>query len=148
MAYTTTVEVQGDFKDMVFNTKSLVTSNDVTQFIVEADALINSYVGTVYTVPVTAAGDGKNLLKFLSRSLVSARIKTILEVKQPTNTDANQNVVGVLFSPSKVMQVLKDIQTKNISLAGAESLVSGAGFYNNNVANGVEPTVLKGTKQW
>jgi hypothetical protein len=148
MAYTTRVEIQGDFKDMVFTTKTLVTSADVDQFIVEADSLINSYVGTVYTVPVTVAGDGKNLLKFLSRSLVAARIKSVMEVKQPTNTDANQNVVGVLFSPAQVMKVLKDIQNKDIALAGASSLVSGAGFYNNNVSNDVEPTVLKNTKQW
>lgn len=148
MAYTTKTEVQGDFKDTTFTTTSNVTAANVDQFIVEADALINSYIGTVYTVPVSAAGDGKNLLKLLSRSLVAARIKRILEVVQKTSEDANQNILGVLLSPSQVMKILKDIQEKNIALAGAEPLISGAGFYSSNAANSVEPVIKKDEKQW
>ena len=148
MAYTTRVEVQGDFKDVTFTASSNVSASDVDQFIVEADALINSYVGTVYTVPVTVTGDGKNLLKLLSRSLVTARIKKILEVVQETSKDANQNVVGVLLSPSAVMKILKDIQNKDIALAGAAPLVSGAGFYSNNASNDVEPVMKKDERQW
>lgn len=148
MAYCTYSEVEADFKDMTFTTTSNVKQADVTQFIAEADALINSYVGSVYQVPVTDSGEGLTLLKLLSRSLVTSRVKKIMEVKQEKSTDANQNVVSVLLSTDKVMKILKDIQDKNIVLDGATALVSGGGFYSANVANDVSPVMEKDTKQW
>jgi hypothetical protein len=148
MAYTTYSEIQADFKDMTFAASGQnVIQSDVTQFIVEADALINSFVGARYTVPV-ASGEGLQLLKLCSRSLVTARIKKILEVKQEKATDANQSVVGVLLSPSQVMKILSDIRDDNLSLEGGVLLVSGNGFYSNNSANCVESVIKKDDKQW
>lgn len=147
MAYTTTSEIQGDFKDITFTTSSNVKVADVDQFILEADALINSYVGGRYVLPV-AAGEGLVLLKLLSRSLVTSRIKKIMEVKQEKSTDANQSVTGVLLSTSIVMKILSDIRDNEISLAGAETLTSNRGFYSKNVACDVEPVVKKNEKQW
>lgn len=147
MSYTTYSEVQSDFKNITFGATGNVTSSDVTQFITEADALINAYVGARYTVPVTS-GDGLNLLKFLSRSLVTARIKKILEVKNEKNAEANQNVVGVLLSPKQVMDILTDIKDDKISLAGAVDLVSNSGFYSYNSSESIEPVIEKETTQW
>lgn len=148
MAYTTYSEIEKDFKDQTFSADSgNVRQADVTGFITEADALINAYVGTRYTVPVSS-GDGLNLLKLLSRSLVTARIKKILEVKQEKATDANQAAVGVLLSVTKVMEILNDIQSGKLALAGASSLVSGNGFYSKNAACDVEPVIKKDEKQW
>ncbi len=148
MAYATDAEIQADFKDLTFSTTTNVKTADVVQFIVEADALIDAYVGTVYTVPVTTAGAGLSLLKLLSRSLVAARIKRIMEVKQEKNADPSQNVVGVLLSPTAVMKILTDIQKQVIALAGAAALVSGGGFFSENVNCDVEPVIEKDTKQW
>ncbi len=147
MAYTTAAEIEADFKDMTFTSTSNVKTDDVTQFIVEADALINAYVGARYTVPVTS-GDGLNLLKLLSRSLVAQRVKALLEVKQDTSKDANQSVKGVLLSAKEVMAILSDIKNDILQLSGAASLVSSSGFYSNNVANCVKPVVTKSDKQW
>lgn len=146
MAYTTNAEVAADFKDLPFTTTTNVKTADVDQFIVEADALINSYVGSAYVVPVTA-GEGLQLLKLLSRSLVTGRIKKLMEVKQEKSVDANQSVMGVLLSPTQVMKILTDIQKQNTVLIGATAL-SGGGFFSNNVANSVEPVLEKDTKQW
>ena len=148
MAYTTFEEIQSDFKDLEFLSGSgNVTQEDVTQFVVEADSLINAYVGARYVVPVST-GDGVNLLKLFSRSLVTARIKKILEVKQEKSTDANQNSVGVLLSPSMVMKMLSDVRDDKINLDGAVSLLTGNGFYSNNVANDIAPVFEKDSKQW
>lgn len=147
MAYTTYTEVQSDFKKLTFATGSgNVTQEDVTQFIVESDALIDSYVGAVYQTPV-ASGAGLNLLKLFSRSLTTARIKRIMEVKQEKNTDANQNVVGVLLSPSAVMKQLEQIRDKQIKLDGAIPLSSST-FYSNNAANSIAPVIKKDERQW
>jgi Holliday junction resolvasome RuvABC endonuclease subunit len=148
MAYASNAEIEADFKDITFTASTNVKTADVTQFIVEADGLINSYVGTVYVVPVVVAGEGLNLLKLLCRSLVTARIKKLMEVKQETSGDANQNVLSVLLSVSQVMAILKEIQKKDIALAGAVALTSGGGFYSNNAANDVAPVVEKDSRQW
>lgn len=148
MAYTTFAEISADFKDLTFTSTTNVKDTDVTQFIVEADALINAYVGNVYVVPVTTSGEGLNLLKFLSRSLVSGRIKKLMEVKQDKAVDANQSIQGVLLSVAQIMKILNDIQAKNLTLAGATFLIAGGGFYSNNVVNDVQASVNKDTKQW
>lgn len=148
MPYCEVVEVEADFKDMTFDDTSNVTKNDVEQFISESDALIDSYVGARYVTPVSSAGSGLTLLKLLSRSLTAGRIKRIMEVKQEKNVDANQNILGVLLSPSQVMKILSDIRDDILVLGGAESLVSSAGFYSSNVENDVEPFVKKDDTQW
>jgi hypothetical protein len=149
LAYTTRQEIEADFKDTNFTTTSNVRIKDVEQFIVESDALINAYVGTVYTVPVTTAGQGLSLLKLLSRSLTATRVKAILKVKQETaSKDANQNVLDTLLSTAQVMKILRDIQEKTIALEGASALTSGGGFYSNNVNEDVEPVITKEDKLW
>lgn len=147
MAYTTYSEIEGDFKDINFTTSTNVTPDNVTQFIVEADAIIDAHVGTIYTVPVTA-GAGLNLLKTLSRSLVVARIKSILKVKQESNKDANQNIVDTYLTVSQVMKMLLGIQKREVALAGATLLSSGGGFYSKNADDDVEPVMEKDERSW
>lgn len=147
MAYTTYQEIEADFKDTTFSSTSNVKQADVTQFIVEADALINSYVGQRYVVPVVS-GDGLNLLKFLARSIVTGRIKKILEVKQEKSTDANQNVVSVYLSQSQVVKMLEQIRDDNIKLDGATALETSGGFFSKNYSEDVAPVIEKDTKQW
>lgn len=147
MAYTSYTEIESDFKDITFAAGQNVTDSDVTQFIAEADALIDSYVGQKYVVPVTAGG-GLVLLKLYSRCLVTARIKRLMEVKQEKSTDANQNVTSVLLSPSQIIKQLEAIRDDKTSLEGATLLLSNNAFYSSNVANSIEPTILKGDKQW
>lgn len=150
MAYTNYEEIQADFKDMTFlESGTNVTQDAVTQFITEADALINSYVGSRYATPLTeSSGEGYQLLKLLSRSLVSARVKKLMEVKQEKSTDANQSVAGVLFSVTRVMSILEDIKNDIISLAGAQALETKNGFFSSNAAAGVEFVSKKDEKQW
>ena len=53
MGYCQPSDVQADFKSVQFTTTSLVTQAAVTQFIAEASALIDSYVGTRWVTPIT-----------------------------------------------------------------------------------------------
>lgn len=147
MAYTTYQEIESDFKDITFIAGQNVTDTDVTQFILESDALINSYVGQKYVVPVTS-GDGLNLLKLYSRCLVTARIKRLLEVKQEKAASADQNVTSVLLSPTQVIKQLEAIRDDKVSLDGATPLLSNSGFFSNNAANSVAPVIKKDEKQW
>ncbi len=149
MAYTTYSEIQGDFKNLTFDASAgNVIQSEVTQFIVEADALINSYVSAKYAVPVADAGDGLNLLKMLSRTIVTLRIKSIIEVRQNTNVAANQNAVSTLMSMSQITKMLEGIKAGQIKLVDATPLVSGGGFYSSNYANDITPVIKKSVKQW
>lgn len=147
MAYSTSSDIQSDFKNITFSTTTLVTSDDVEQFIDEADALIDSYLGMRFQVPVEDDDSALNLLKMFSRTLVADRIKKILEVKQTTNQSANQDIRGA-YSTKDVLQQLRDIRDGNLNLSGATSLVSGGGFYSNNYTNDVTPIFTKNDKAW
>lgn len=147
MAYSTSTEVQSDFKNLVFSTTTLVTTADVEGFITEADALINSYVGQKYTTPITAVGDALNLMKLCSRTLVRDRIKQIMEVKQLQNTTANQETRGG-FGTSNVMKLLEKIAKGELKLADAAELIEGGAFYSSNYACDVEPVFRKDCKDW
>jgi phage gp36-like protein len=149
MSYSAVSDIIQDFKAMAIDSDTAVTDAAVTQFIVEADALINSYVGQKYQVPVTGGGDGLNLLKLCSRSLVSNRVRAIMQVKQPVNTDPAQNVSNPTLSKTDVMQILKDIREGNLNLDGATLLGStSGGFTSQNVNNMVCPTIRKDSIQW
>jgi hypothetical protein len=148
MSYCTPDEVSQDFKDIEFlDGEGNISLQDVTQMIVESDALINSYVGNVYIVPVIT-GAGLDLLKLLSRSLTALRIKKVMEVVQKTSDDANQNVLTTLMSLKDVLKVLTDIKNQDAALPGAILLSSDGGFFNNNVANRVCPKIRKDETQW
>lgn len=148
MAYTTTAEIQLDIKGMVFSSTTIVTDTAVTGFIAEADALINAHVGKRYDTPVTGSGEGLTLLKLCSRSLVSARVKGIMAVKQDKSQDANQAVVSTSLSPTAVMKILCDIKDGVLNLDGATPKESDYGFKNNNVTNLVCPVIKKDEPQW
>lgn len=148
MPYSTKEEIESDFKNMDFTSTSNVTETDVDGFILEADALINSYVGMKYVIPVTADATSLSLLKLFSRTLVADRIKKILEVKQETSKGANQDVRGA-YSTKDVMAALEKIKKDQLMLPGAETLVGDGGtFYSSNYANSVCPVVEKDSKQW
>ena len=148
MAYSTAAEIQQDFKNADFSTSTNVTTAAVTQFIVEADALIDHYVGQRYVVPVTASASTLSLLKLFSRSLVADRVRAILEVKQATNVDGNQNPRRNLLTYVEVLAELKKIQKSDLELVGATALVSSGPFYSSNASLGVEPVAKKDVRQW
>lgn len=147
MAYTTIANVQADFKDMTFSSTTNVTDADVTQFIVEADALINSYVGQVYQVPVTASASSLALLSLFSRTLVADRIKKIIEVKQLTNNKFNLEGRGA-YSTKDVMAQLSAIRDQDLNLDGATLLDAHDGFFSSNASAGIVPEITKSTKEW
>lgn len=148
MGYCTLNEVQADFKSIEFTRTSLISIDDVTQFIVEADAVINSYVGKKYRIPIQNDSNSVSLMKFYSRTIVRDRVRAILKVKQSTTTGANSDVRGTEFSTKDVMASLKDIQASKLALSGATELVSGGAFYSSNAANNVQPFFQKGKRQW
>jgi phage gp36-like protein len=147
MAYCTLDDVQAEFKNTTFSGSTLVTDENVTAFIVQADAVINSYVGKRYETPVPETADGFQILKMISSGIVAERVRAILEVKQVTNKDGEQNVRRGL-SLNFLMGMLKDISTGKLLLDGALSASNSTGIYSENSKNYIEPEFKKGSTQW
>lgn len=80
MSYCTYSDVAAEFKNITFSASSSITDTEVTEFIAQADAYIDSRIGLKYQVPITGSASLK-IVKRLSIWLVSARIKEILTVK-------------------------------------------------------------------
>lgn len=148
MSYCTVPLVQQDFKSIVFATGQLITDVAVTQFIVEAGALIDSYVGQRWVTPITGDATGLALMSLFCRTLVADRIRGILASKQQTNTDANAQVKSDGYSVKDVMKALNDIRAGNMNISGATLLIAGGAFYSNNQANNVLPRIQKNRRIW
>ena len=146
MAYSTYAEIQADFKDVTFTSTTLVKDTEVTQFIVEADSLIDSYVGKRYEVPITGTSS-LSLMKLYSRTLVAERVRGILEVKQQTAQATNQNVRSGL-STKDILKLLSDIRDEKTDLVDATLLSDTGNFYSNNYTNDIQPVFKKNLKQW
>lgn len=148
MAYSELIDIQGRFKNIEFSNESNITIDEVDNLIVQADALIDSYIGQRYTLPLTGMSDtSTNLLKMFSTTLVADIIKTTLQVKQSTNTEANQDVRGS-FNTRMVMEALAAIAKGDMTLDGVVASLGTGGFYSNNYARDVTPVFRKDCQQW
>lgn len=148
MAYSTVAEVEKEFKSIDFGaTDSLMPEATVEQFILEADALINSFVGQRYETPVTS-GEGLQLLKMYSRTLVAERIKGIWETKNQVNSRADQNTRSSTLSKTDILNLLKSIAKGELALEGATKNVNGGVFSSYTYDNGILPVFKKEEKQW
>lgn len=148
MSYCVFTDIQEDFKTIAFDSSSLIKDTQVTKFITEASALIDSYVGTRWVVPITADASSLALMSLFCRTLVADRIRGILANKQQTNTDANQQVKSDGYSVKDVMKALTDIKNGDTQLSGAALLLAGSAFYSQNYATNQTPRFNKNRRQW
>lgn len=131
MAYCLAADVQEDFPGTTFTTTSKVTLASLGNHITDADALINSYLAGRYEVPIVAVA-ALPVLKLISRSLVSDKVKGLLEIKQATNQGANQNVRSGLGT-REVMKLLEDLRDGRSQLTDATLALAGGGISSFNV---------------
>ena len=148
MSYCSVSDIQADFKAIVFNSTANVTDTAVTQFIVEASALIDAYVGQRWVTPITADATSQALMSLFARTLVSDRVRGIIANKQQTNTDANQQVKSDGYSAKDVMKALNDIKNGDMALSGATLILANAGFKSNNYLRNEQPVFQKDRRQW
>jgi phage gp36-like protein len=144
--YSTAAQIESMFKDVNFGNKnSKVTSAEVGVFITEADALIDSYVGQKYVVPVTGTSS-LALMQKLSRMLVTHQVKLILQTKD-ADPEVNQSTHGGTLE-SQALKVLKAIAEGTAVLSDATPVDSGGGVASYNVTNSIDYTFKVDTDQW
>ena len=146
-SYCAVSDIQADFKAISFTSGSNITSAAVTQFILEASALIDAYVGQRWVTPITGTSS-LLLMQTFCRTLVADRVRGILANKQQTNTDANAAAKGDGYSVKDVMKALTDIKNGDMQLSDAQLILSDAGFYSQNNATAQQARFKKNVRQW
>lgn len=106
MAYCTDDEVSSEFKDIVFSATSPVTDTEVTEFVSQASAEIDSIISNRYTTPVTGT-ESLKVLKQICIWLVKARIVGVLRIKNVS--DKSDQDVGSLNYRKEALDRLKNI---------------------------------------
>lgn len=146
--YCTTSEVISEFKNLVVDTTTAISTADITSFIAQAEALINSYVSNRYILPIDSGAEGFQILKMIEIAIVADRIRKIMEVKQLSSKDAVQSVRGLLDSKA-ILKMLEDIRDGDIAIIGGSPLInSGSTLYSETDAIGAKPFFKRNVRQW
>ena len=149
MSYAIEEQIKSEFKSVTFGATSKVTSTEVTRFLEEADALIDSYIGTIYQVPVTASR-ALVVLRNIEIDIVSTRIAKILRIKTAMKVDVKQEILDG-SSLRLAISRLKDIQAGRSTLLDADLISSGAGinsFIEDDNTNSYSPDFDVERQQW
>ena len=143
MAYCTTDHVQEEFKDQTFTTSTKVTLADVTRFILESDALINSKLGLKYQTPITGT-NALILMRMISVWLTKSRILDIFAVKTG-RTETDQD--GGTETAAKANKLLQDIVDGAVALSDATLLSSDYRISSYSLEHDLENVFEKGVDQ-
>lgn len=146
MAYSTFADIEKDFPNTSFTSTTKVTDSDIDDFITDADAMIDSYLAGRYEVPVTAGASALSLLRLYSRTLVSDKVKGILEIKQASGNNT-QNVRSGLTTKDVIKQ-LEAIRDGAAQLPGAALALKAGGLQSFNVKEGRETRFHMDEEEW
>lgn len=79
MTYATIDDIEAELKGINFTTTSQVTSTAVNNFLLQTDALINSYIYERYELPITGV-ESLEILKKIEIDFVVWRVSKILDL--------------------------------------------------------------------
>lgn len=113
--YCSTDDIISEFKDIKITATTPVKLDEVDDFILQSDSIIDSYISNKYVVPVTA-GAGLELLKYISIQLTAERIRFIMGVKTGDEETTQDPTKKFLANP---MDILKKISKGEMQLPGA-----------------------------
>lgn len=135
MAYSVYTDVASEFKGIVFSSSSPVTDTEITEFISQGDAYLDSRLAGKYETPITGT-EALKVMKRLSIWYVTARVKEILDVKLPQTTGEQRLVSPDLFK--RVEDELKRILKGEILLTDATLSSSNDGVNAFSIDEGLE----------
>ena len=130
MSYCSSVDISVELKHMKLgDANSQVKTADVEDFIDQADAVIDMYVGKRYETPIVGV-KSLQILRKISIDLVTYRVVKILDLSK-SNPIPDAQVVQEITEGSayrESMKILKDIRDNLMSLPDATLLDSAGGL--------------------
>ena len=151
-AYCTTADIEAEIKALSLSASSIPTTTQVTEFIDQESARIDSYLSSRYTTPISGT-ESLLIVKRLCIALVSWRVSDIIstrKVSQLPNGMISQDLSGA----TAYKQAMKDLELYRKGLISLpDSTVANAsagksGFASGNSDAQYESQFDVNEKQW
>ena len=145
MSYATPTDIQNEFKSLAIDTGTQITTAKIQGYLDQTDKKIDSYLGTVYTVPITST-NALVLVKNIEIDMVAARVAKILQIKNAAILDGKGVRQEILDQSAykNAIAYLKDLQAQKATLLDAAFVSSGSGMESYEY----EAVVQRGVDQW
>lgn len=152
MAYTSAALVQAEFKSITFSATTAITSDDVTEFIAQEEALLDAKVSKKYSTPITAPAAALSVMKMIATLYVKARILDILAVKTgDQKTEQGVSGASLREKADKLVEGIVDgsIKLSTASLAeGTDGVQDYVSQNTNSDGSAIEPTFNREDDLW
>ena len=139
MAYAVFGDIASEFKNITFSSSFAVTDAEVTAFIDEEEAIINTTISNRYVTPIEAETDAEKILKKITIAYVAYRVAKIINLKKdvpiPEKFIPQMLNEGAAFRIAKLQ--LADIQSGKIVLNDAELRSNEQGIKSFNAINNI-----------
>jgi len=152
MPYATEQNIKDEIRGLDLDGESAVTAQAVVDFIDEADALINMYIGKRYTTPITDTTSAL-VLKTICIDIVVYRVTKIITLSRsipiPDSKVVQEITEGTAYKRS--MRFLADIRDDKMNLPDSTLTDTNSGlesFHTDSGNTAIDPCFEKGTKQW
>ena len=151
MSYSVAADIESEFKSLSFSASgSGITTAEVTEYIAQEDAAIESILSRVYVVPITGT-TALSIVKKISIDRTAFRVAKILNMKKslpiPDQLVAQELNEGAAYLESE--KLLRELQAGTASLIDAPRVGDTAqGLSSYNATNGITPTFERGVDQW
>ncbi len=152
MSYATIAKVEGEFKNVTFTSKdavlpllpTAVTIEDVTQWLADADAEINSRLSVKYQTPITGT-EALTVMCMLAIWLVKDRILGVMEVKGVTPATSQ---IAPKSNRQKALDALNDLVSGKMKLTDATPATTADGVRSYMSDNVIQNVFDRTIEQW
>lgn len=154
MAYATQANIEHELKNIVFVADGAkgISTVALAEFLEQADATIDMYLGGRYSTPITGA-NSLNILKKIAIDIVVYRVTKISNLSKsvpiPESGVIQDITEGSAYRES--MRMLKDIRDNVMSLPDATLLNTSSGlgsFHTEPLNSCIKPVFDKELQQW
>jgi|GEM_PF-5295844 len=150
MSYATVNDIESEFKNITFgSTPNTLTSDEVTEFISQEEAIIDAAISNRYTVPLTGT-EALKIAKSISIAFVAYRVAKVLNLKKDVRIPENftPQTLNSGTSLKRAKTLLSDIQSGKVVLNDAVARSAGQGVQSYNATNNICPVWERDTAQW
>lgn len=152
MTYATQANITSEMKGIVFDTTSQVKAADIAEFLEQADAMIDMYIGQRYTLPI-AGSKSLLILKKIAIDLVVCRVNKILDLSKSNPIPADgvvQDITeGSAYRESmKLLMAIRDNKADLPDTASTSETAGLASFHTEPANIDIVPTFDRELQQW
>ncbi len=149
MSYATASDIEKEFKNITFDTGDAIQASEVTGFIEEEEAVINSTISNRYVIPITGTVSIL-VMKNITIAFVAYRVAKILNLKknEPIPEQFVPQNLNEGATRRLAQKLLFDIRNGIVELNDAVGVTKDNGVTGYNANNEIEPIFERDKVQW